>query len=288
MVWLPNVMSSRWYPGRSSYAMILAVRAPSTVISLVTPLSCTVLTALSAVRPPLAVTMASTMRSPLVLGGRGRLGAGALRAAGAFRLAAGALRSAGLVRFVGACLRAAGALRLVGLVFLARTCPGATAHMATMASQDTARLLMNSRSFCLLCGWSASTGMRVYHTPSDLFVWRRVSCSCNDLMFVLFCLASLTKVGARHRFVERKNDTAIDWFVWFFHHKRIQELGMSQVQVQGGNGKIRGGRGFSKKELEAAGVSLKQLKAEGLGYDSRRRTCRDVNVAALKEAFSAE
>jgi ribosomal protein L13E len=63
---------------------------------------------------------------------------------------------------------------------------------------------------------------------------------------------------------------------------------MSQVQVQGGNGKIRGGRGFSKKELEAAGVSLKQLKAEGLGYDSRRRTCRDVNVAALKEAFSAE
>jgi hypothetical protein len=33
---------------------------------------------------------------------------------------------------------------------------------------------------------------------------------------------------------------------------------------------------------------LKQLKAEGLGYDSRRRTCRDVNVAALKEAFSAE
>lgn len=57
-------------------------------------------------------------------------------------------------------------------------------------------------------------------------------------------------------------------------------------QVEGGNGKIRNGRGFSKQEIEAAGVTNKQLTAQGLIYDSRRRTCHDVNVTALKEIFA--
>lgn len=62
-------------------------------------------------------------------------------------------------------------------------------------------------------------------------------------------------------------------------------MSKTTVKVQGGHGKIRTGRGFSKKELAAAGVSNKALQAKGLFYDSRRRSNHEENVAQLKEIF---
>lgn len=63
-------------------------------------------------------------------------------------------------------------------------------------------------------------------------------------------------------------------------------MGQGRAKVQGGNGKIRDGRGFSQKEVEAAGITNKDLAAQGLIYDARRRSCHDDNVAQLKALFA--
>lgn len=58
--------------------------------------------------------------------------------------------------------------------------------------------------------------------------------------------------------------------------------------VEGGNGKMRTGRGFSKKELEAAGATVKDLKNNGILFDARRKSERPENVEQLKAALGGD
>lgn len=46
---------------------------------------------------------------------------------------------------------------------------------------------------------------------------------------------------------------------------------------------LREGRGFSRSEISDAGISLVEARVHGIRVDSRRRSKRDENVAALKK-----
>jgi len=47
--------------------------------------------------------------------------------------------------------------------------------------------------------------------------------------------------------------------------------------------RFRKGRGFSKQEISAAGMTIKNLKRMNIFYDKRRNTCHQINVEALKK-----
>jgi len=46
--------------------------------------------------------------------------------------------------------------------------------------------------------------------------------------------------------------------------------------------KLRKGRGFSKKEIEAAGITLEQAKKLGIPIDRRRKSAYEENIKVLK------
>ena len=58
-------------------------------------------------------------------------------------------------------------------------------------------------------------------------------------------------------------------------------------QIIRANGKQRMGRGFSREELEKAGINLQEARAIELPIDMRRRTSHDGNVKAIK-TFAAQ
>lgn len=51
-------------------------------------------------------------------------------------------------------------------------------------------------------------------------------------------------------------------------------------------GKKRAGKGFSREELKAVGLSLKEALALKIPVDPRRRTKHEENIKALKEYLS--
>ena len=51
--------------------------------------------------------------------------------------------------------------------------------------------------------------------------------------------------------------------------------------------KVREGRGFSPRELEAVGLSVREARKLGLYVDERRRSLREENVEALKRFLEA-
>lgn len=56
-----------------------------------------------------------------------------------------------------------------------------------------------------------------------------------------------------------------------------------RIIIQKEHGIEREGRGFSRKELEKAGISLKKALRQGLPIDARRRTLHDKNIKLLKQ-----
>lgn len=48
------------------------------------------------------------------------------------------------------------------------------------------------------------------------------------------------------------------------------------------NGKIRKGRGFSRKELEEAGITIKEALKLGIRVDKRRSSAHKENIERLK------
>ena len=45
----------------------------------------------------------------------------------------------------------------------------------------------------------------------------------------------------------------------------------------------REGRGFSKGELKAVGISIREAKKLGIAYDKRRKSTKEENIKMLKE-----
>ena len=45
----------------------------------------------------------------------------------------------------------------------------------------------------------------------------------------------------------------------------------------------REGRGFSKGELKAVGISVREAKKLGIAYDKRRKSAKEENIKLLKE-----
>lgn len=69
------------------------------------------------------------------------------------------------------------------------------------------------------------------------------------------------------------------------HRQSGDQTTATVPRVHNGRTLVRIGRGYSRRELRAAGLSLAQADKLGIHVDQRRRTEYDFNISRLKEIF---